>query len=460
MLSLIIGVLVGVAATTTTAAANACEGPLCGGGSGGDDSDNPAPNPGTGNGGGTNTPPGYFSSTDYFYDSLKSPPVTECLGACGRAKRTGVTRHYRDRCLGSNKWGAWDGLETSEAGTLSMKNGKPVFRYDVADYDCISAAAYTETDIKCAYNYNVKIVGPIENPTVSKETIVDKETDVTNFARNGMKNIDACENSMTVNINKTFKSYGKYRMAVKPQYLHCTLIKYYKIDRRTKRVPNNRIGNCSEPTPDTQIYKAQLFCETPGWSDDWEGEHDFTTTDCLAYPERGIWNCGPQTTRTPTRGNVSGRITMRDDGVGRPLRWKAIVPAGAVRSIADKQVQLRYVGGTPFRRDAAGAADASQPFVVNPTIDDWVFGWAGMGRGKNTDFVVNFQAASTPQNPWTAAPQWKFTGEFHTTQIKIESINTATRKLDVVAGKKWKRLPAACTGAVAQVHVYGVRNTS
>lgn len=446
----------------------------------------PGPNPGIpsdpdGDGGGggcgtgCGTPDGYFSSLDRFYGDLHAPPVFACRGNCGDEERTsGPSAHYGGRCLGGNQWGDWDGVETFESG-IYQDGGDDIgdfVTYTGASYDCISAAAYTIEDFDCIHRWRAWAIGPVGNPEVAEalpyywpDTGHQWRSDVSAFSKSDRTNPALCRRSYAVRVAAPLTEYGKYQLDVVPEMLHCKLKTYYRVDARTSVIPDPEVINCMGPIDGANLQaRAQLFCEDPGWTSDWSGHHLFTTEDCL-NSAAGIWNCGPQVDRLPRfAGEVADPVGVLDDGKDRRLRWRTVSPEGSLRNIEDEQTRLQFRGGSPYRTSSLGPASSDQPFVVNPTIDSWVHGWGGMGGGGNTDFMVNFQAPGSPDAPWTARSQWKFTAEFLMTQVSIDGWffdpGTGVFEPHYSTTKVWKRMPARCNGQPAEIDVSRARNAS
>ena len=456
-----------------TAPASACvPGTLCGGGGGGGGTppSGPLDDDGDGGGGGGSTVPDtYFSTVEFWYGALSSPPVDKCVGACGAAKASGASKFYANKCTGSNKWGPWYGVQGTEAGLRNHKPGKGHVAghtwYSDAHFECISAAAWTEQDVTCVHSYNKTVAGPTGNPVVKHKVLQAKKNLTTAFTNSGSLSPTLCTMSYQVPIDRTLPAYGRYTTTVTPKFVHCTRYHYYKAVALSQKIPPDRIGNCGKvdkAAPPVQA-QTQVFCERPGWAPHWNGGHTYTTSDCLARPETGIWGCGPEATYVPrlvggdgVRRKADPAQTL-DNGTDTTLSWRRISPEGKVRDYQDKQVRLRYTTGTPFRSDAASGS-ATQPFVVNPTVDDWVFGWRALGEDGSTDFVANFQApSSTSGGPWTAAPQWVFTAEFYMTTPHLDTVDVSTLAQAVTPEYKWKRLAGSCTGTAAQVSVFSTR---
>lgn len=415
------------------------------------------PPSGAGGGGGGGVPDGYFSRPR-VWEATTSPPVSACLGAC-RARESGEEKRYNAKCRGGNRWGEWEGVEGLEEGRLDYKpgHGKTPGHtwYSTASYDCISAAAWTETPVQCVLSYTTKVIGPLNNPQVAKGTRVLKDRVETPFAQTGKTKPVLCERSRTLSVGTRLDHYGAWRIRAGRRVATCTLFSYVRADVRTKKMPPDRIGECATLPSATVTAKAQVFCERPGWTRDWSGTHAYTPQDCLTHPD-GVWDCGPRTGPARLDGRPATPANIVNDGADHSLRWTPPAPRGEVRDVHEDRVRLTYLGGTPHRAGAASAAD-TQPFVVNPTVDDWVYGWAGMGESDGTDFIVNFQAASVAGRPWTAAPDYAFTADFGKTIPRVESIDAFTAEFAATSVHDWERLGATCSGSAAQVSVFAPR---
>lgn len=444
----------------TGTASDCMPGTLCGGGSGGDDTPPPTPGEDPGGGGGVVLPAGHFERVR-LWDQTASPPVAACIGAC-RLREHGATKTYGKTCSGGNRWGDWAGVEVVETGRSNFRPGHGTTPghtwYEVATYDCVSAAAWTEEPIECVTRYNTRVVGPIDNPQIPSVTTTTATVEETPFAETGKRKPVLCERSRILDVGHTLNHYGKWRIVSKPRVVTCTLYQYFRKDVRTKSVPDDRIGDCGPADPRTVIAKTQVFCERPGWVRDWSGHHSFTPQDCLDRPADAIWNCGDHIAATPTLdGRPANPANILNDGADHTLRWTRPAPAGGVRTIDDKQVRFVYQSGTPFRRDTDPAAD-TQPFVVNPTINDSILGWRGLGSGADTDAIVNFHAASVGGRPWVAVPRWDFTAEFALTVPRVLTTHALSGDWAAIEREPWDRMSATCTGASAQVSVFAPRS--
>lgn len=420
---------------------------------------NPPPSPpgGAGGGGGGGVPEGYFSRSR-VWEATDSPPVSGCLGAC-RARESGIETHYSAKCRGGNRWGPWEGVEGFEEGRYDYKPGQgrtPGHTwYSAATYDCISAAAWTETPVQCVISYTTRAVGPLNNPQVAQDTRLLHDREPTAFAEAGKTKPVLCERSRTLPVGTRLDHYGAWKIKASRRVATCTLFTYIRADVRTKKMPPNRIGECVTLPADTVSAKAQVFCERPGWTRDWSGTHAYTPQDCLTHPG-GVWDCGSPSGAPRLDGRPATPANIVNDGADHSLRWAPPAPRGEVRAVHEDRVRLSFLGGTPHRSGVSTAAD-TQPFVVNPTVDDWVYGWAGMGESDGTDFVVNFQAASVAGRPWTAAPDWVLTADFGKTIPRVETIDAFTADFAASSVYDWERLVATCTGAAAEVSVFAPR---
>lgn len=423
----------------------------------GADTPPPSPGGGAGEGGGGGTPDGYFSRVR-VWDSTASPPVSGCLGAC-RARESGEVVHYDAKCRGGNRWGPWEGVEGLEEGRYDYKPGRgntPGHTwYSAASYDCVSAAAWVETPVECVLSFTTKVVGPRGNPQVAKgvRTLHDREE--TAFAQTGKTKPLLCERSRLLPVGAKLDHYGAWQIKASRRVASCTLFSYVRRDVRTQRIPPDRIGECVTLPSASVTAKAQVFCERPGWTRDWSGTHTYTPQDCLTHVG-GVWDCGPRTGSARLDGRPATPANIINDGADHSLKWTPPAPRGAVRSVHEDRVRLTFLGGTPYRGGVATAAD-TQPFVVNPTVDDWVYGWAGMGESDGTDFTVNFQAASVAGRPWMAAPDWAFTADFGKTVPRVTELHAFTGDFDAVDAYDWERLGATCSGSAAAVSVFAPR---
>lgn len=426
--------------------------------------DKPPANPGdgAGTGGGAAVPDGYFSRVT-VWQATASPPVSGCMGAC-RARESGERVRYQDKCAGGNRWGPWEGVEGFEEGRYNYKPGSGKTPghtwYSAASYDCISAAAWTETPIDCVLTFTTRVIGPIGNPQVQQETRTLHVKEETAFLQTGKTKPVLCERSRALPVEAALDHYGKWQIKATRRVAACTLFSYVLKDVRTKQLPPDRIGNCvTVPSSGGVSAKVQVTCEAPGWTRVIDTTHAYTPQDCLTHPD-GAWDCGPHTAPARLDGLVAtaqNPAKIVNDGADHSLQWAPPAPQGAVRAVREDRVRLMFLGGTPRRAGEDAAAD-TQPFVVNPTVDDWVYGWAGMGESTGTDFVVNFQAASVAGRPWTAAPEWAFTATFGKTIPVVDSIDAFTSVFDARNGYDWERLPATCTGSSAMVSVYAPRH--
>jgi hypothetical protein len=420
---------------------------------------NPPANPGSGagNGGGTSVPEGYFSQVT-VWQNTDSPPVSGCLGAC-RARESGAEVRYNNKCRGGNRWGPWEGVEGFEEGRHNYKPGSGKTPghtwYSAASYDCISAAAWTETPVNCVITYTTRVIGPTDNPHVRKETRTLHDQAQTAFAQTGKTKPVLCERSRALNVGTSLNHYGKWRIKASRRVATCTLYSYIAHDVRTKRIPPDRIGDCATLPSDTVAAKAQVICERPGWTRGWSDDHAYTPQDCLTHPG-GVWDCGPRTAPARLDGRPATPANVINDGSDHSLQWTPPAPRGEVRKVHEDRVRLAFLGGTPHRGGVDNAAD-TQPFIVNPTVDDWVYGWAGMGDTTGTDFVVNFQAASVAGRPWTAAPQWAFTADFGKTVPHVHTLDAFDATFRADDAYDWERLPGSCTGTSASVSVFAPR---
>lgn len=351
--------------------------------------------------------------------------------------------------------------------------------YRTAWYDCIPAAAWDETPITCVHRFEAAAEGPMGNPEVASlqphywPDLADYpgggpwRSPVSDFSKSDRTDPDLCEKSYSVAIRKRLDYYGKYRLDVVPSFLHCTLRTYYREDPRTSVIPPPEIRNCVGPAPGAAVQAfAQMFCERPGWRPDWFGANSrtFTTDDCLDNAN-GIWKCGPEVNRVPRYdGERADPVGVLDDGKDRRLRWATVDPEGDLRYIEDKETRIQFRAGSPYRIGSLGPASSDQPFVSNPAINDWVGGWGAAGGSGNTDYMVNFQAPGSPNAPWTARAQWRFTAEFLMTKVIINGwfFDPETGRLvpDFSTVEEWVRLPARCNGVPAEIDVNRARNSS
>lgn len=410
-----------------------------------------------GGGGGGSIPDGYFSRSKQW-ETTQAPPVSGCLGAC-RARESGTEVRYDNKCRGGNRWGPWEGVEGFEEGRLDYKpgHGKTPGHtwYSAASYDCISAAAWIETPINCVVRFTTSVVGPIGNPYVAKTTTMLHQQEDTPFAQTGKTKPVLCERSRALPVGAALDHYGKWQIKATRRIATCTLYTYVLKDTRTQQLPPPRIDNCATLPSDAISAKAQVICERPGWNNGWSTDHAYTPQDCLTHPG-GVWDCGMQPHPPRLDGRPATPANVSNDGADHSLQYSPPAPRGEVRNIHEDRVRLTFLGGTPHRAGVDNAAD-TQPFIVNPTIDDWVYGWNGMGDTAGTDFTVNFQAPSVAGRPWTAAPQWAFTAGFGKTIPDVQVIDAYTADFRAQNVYDWERLPATCTGTAAEVGIYAPR---
>lgn len=462
-----------------------CTGDLCGGAGvgntnpGGPTPSNPPGGPsapgggdsGGGGGGGGAVPVDYFSSHGFVYKPtpLTAGNVPSCLGACS-AYETGARDSYGGRCAPprGNEWGEFDGVEYMEAGYLARgddtgdETSSQGFRvYTAAWYSCISAAAWRDTPLNCPQQIGLTVTGPMRNPAIQSSTFYTAGPDVTPFWASDRTDETLCASNMQIYRRVDLVDYGQYLMEITGLMARCTLRTYFKVDNRTRNVPEPEIiacaGGFNYPLPD---FRAQLFCPRPGWTPDWSGNHSFTPEECLTE-DPGVWNCGPQVNVNPRYDGADATdVEVLDDGKMRRLRWQTPVLQG-VRNVTARRARMLYVGGTPFRDGERPAGD-TQPFVSENPMNEWRSGWRGVSTTpRRTDYRLNFQAPGFASEPFQARPQWYFEGEFRVVTVSYTSFNPETGAYEGgPSGTAWRPMSATCQGIDTGINVHRARNST
>lgn len=418
-------------------------------------------------GGGSGLGPGstnwiYYSDVEYYWDP-NSTAIPGSLGTGPTFIPGSVDAYYSgsNYCGGSRttQWGKYIGVQVSQAGRMKddLQNGNGAYKdQTLSDYECIHPPHYEETPITCAYSAGAKATGPYNNPTVPAKVFYNSGPVLSAFVRGGSKSVSLCTSGMTQNFNASATDYGRYKIEATGKATACTFRQYTTADARTGRVPADVIVGCRGQFPfAVGSAKYQLFCPKPGFSIDWSGNHTFTTQECLsASAASQTWSCGPQTAQKGSYAglsNQSSNFTVIDDGKNRSARWNTPVLKGISKARA-KQARLDWLSGTPFRLNSS-AGSSEQPFTVTPKADAWAAGWSGVDKttGK-TGFYVNFQAAGMPSKPWTARPQWKFTGDFTVKKFTVTSVDWRTGKMTTSITNVKKTMSATCTGQPVSIN--------
>lgn len=393
---------------------------------------NPIPPPSTG--GGVVSQPDPIYDPRYTAAPTMNPPGTPDI-TCAPLDAEG------DPFIGYRAWTYVTGEE--------RVNGELRWRYE-----CAYAPGVTRV-LRCGWD----VGGVGQGPTTLTSMIGSAPTvtfprSQTPFA-NGDHSEGACAASWAASWSLPLQGLGYWQIQAQGTQASCSW-------RESQGFAPRFLG-CSGPIAlPTRFYKATTWCggqDLSQWvyNADAGGPNDlFSLNRCV----NSAWSCAISNP-TPTYDalGLGPVFEIHDDGKNRLASWEQPRLSG-VSNVSSQRMRLNYLSGTPFRTGQA-AWGSTQPFVATPQIGSWVSGWQGKeGTAGHSGWLINWQQAGYPGKPWTAQPQWTFTGTITYQGTVITGLELRTGALTVGHVPQTTTAPGSCVATPIQVNVVRARTSN